>query len=115
MTSREFNTLLLKRFPEIKEDFENYVNWQDGIDTGSFLVVEDVFNKLLWRSVENGDTELTKRIFSFAEAILNQADEYACNVIVVGLLEAIKGDERSPQIVPYLLPRSKKEYDSIAL
>ena len=24
MTSREFNTLLLKRFPEIKEDFENY-------------------------------------------------------------------------------------------
>ena len=71
MTSREFNTLLLKRFPEIKGDFENYVNWQDGIDTGSFLVVEDVFNKLLWRSVENGDTELTKRVFSFAEAILN--------------------------------------------
>ena len=47
MSSREFNTLLLKRFPEIKEDFESYVGWQDGIDTGSFLVVEDVFNKLL--------------------------------------------------------------------
>ena len=115
MTSREFNTQLLKRFPEIKEDFEGYVSWQDGIDTGSFLIVEDVFNKLLWRSVDNGDTELINRILSFAEAILNQADEYACNVIVVGLLEAIKGDERSAQIVPYLLPRSKKEYDSIAL
>ena len=100
MTSREFNALLLKRFPKIKQDFENYFNWQDGIDTGSFLVVEDVFNKLLWRFVENGDTELTKRIFSFAEAILNQGDEYACNVIVVGLLEAIKGDERPPQNRP---------------
>ena len=115
MESREFNTLLLKRFPEIKEDFESYVIWQDGIDTGSFLVVEDVFNKLLWRSIENGETELVNRIFSFAEAILNQGDEYACNVIVVGFLEAIKSDGRSDEIVPHLLPHSKKAYDSIAL
>lgn len=115
MDPREFNTLLLKRFPEIKEDFESYVSWQDGIDTGSFLVVEDVFNKLLWRSVENGETEMTNRIFSFVEAVLNQGDEYACNVIVVGLLEAIKSDERSYKVVPYLLPRSRDEYDSISL
>lgn len=115
MEPREFNLLLLKRFPEIEGDFESYVSWQDGMDTGSFLVVEDVFNKLLWRSIENGETEVTNRIFSFAEAILNQGDKYACNVIVVGLLEAIKCNERSAQIVPFLLPRSRKEYDSILL
>ena len=115
MSSREFNTLLLKRFPEIKEDFESYVGWQDGIDTGSFLVVEDVFNKLLWRSVETGKEDLLEQIFNFAEAILSQGDEYACNVIVVGFLEAIKADERSSQVDAYLLPRSKSEFDSIAL
>ncbi|MCR5491360.1 MAG: hypothetical protein K6F32_04450 [Bacilli bacterium] len=115
MKPREFNSLLLQRFPEIKEDFESYVGWQDGIDTGSFLVVEDVFNKTLWQSLEGGDIALAKRIFSFAEAILNQGDDYACNVIIVGFLEAIKGDERAAQAIPYLLPRSKAEYDSITL
>lgn len=115
MESSEFNKLLLNRFPEIKEDFESYVSWQDGFDTGSILVVEDVFNKLLWRSLDNGETELIDRIFSFVEAVLDQGDEYACNVIVVGFLEAIKSDGRSDKIVPRLLPHSKKEYDSIAL
>lgn len=115
MESREFNLLLLQRFPEMKEDFSNYVSWQDGIDTGSLLIVEDVLNKLFWRSVENGDYDLVKEIFGFAEKILEQGDTYACNVIAVGFLEAIKADRRHMNVLPCLPPRCKAVYDSIVL
>ena len=43
MDSREFNSMLLNRFPNIKESFEKATSWQDGIDTGSTVVLEDVF------------------------------------------------------------------------
>ena len=110
-----FNSLLLKRFPEIKYDFDAYASWQDGLETGSFLIVEDVLTKHIWKSAEKGDFAFIKRVFEFAEDVLNQGDEYACNVIVIGLLETIKSDKRASTITAYLLPRARQEYESIKL
>jgi hypothetical protein len=42
MTSKELNLFLLRLLPEIKDSYIEEVSWQDGHDTGSHVVFEDV-------------------------------------------------------------------------
>lgn len=115
MTSKDFNELLLSEFPEIKEDFDKYVEWQDGIETGSFLVVEDVFMKYFYAKIEELDFQTINKICSFIESTYLLNDEYASNVIVVGILENLKSSEYSVKIAEFLLPATLKEYKEIQL
>ena len=41
--TKELNTMLLEAFPELKERFEDETSWDDGIETGSYVVYEDIF------------------------------------------------------------------------
>lgn len=52
MTSKEFNEKLILEFPEISLDFYNYIKEYDGKETGSFLVVEDVFMPYFYKILE---------------------------------------------------------------
>ena len=113
MTAKDFNELLLLKFPSIKKDFDAYVEWQDGIETGSFLVVEDVFMKYFNNILSKKDFKNIAYICETIESILSMNDEYASNVIVVGILENLKCGEYSELIVNYLLPNSRKEFDDI--
>lgn len=115
MDSKKFNELLLQRFPEIREDFEKYVSSQDGIETGSFLIMEDIFVGFLAKAISEKKEDTILRVFSFAEAMLNQGDEYACNLIVVGLLESIKTSDWAKGAEPYMLSNTRKEYESLTL
>ena len=113
MTAKEFNELLLLKFPEIKKDFDAYVEWQDGIDTGSFLVVEDVFMKYCNRLLKKKDYKKFAYVCEIIESILMMNDEYASNVVVVGILENLKCGEYEDLVLNYLLPISRKEFDDI--
>ena len=58
MEAREINTKLHELTPKAKELYYSVTNWQDGLDTGSTIVIEDVlmlyFNECLKK------TKLTK-------------------------------------------------------
>ncbi len=113
MTERELNELLLTKFPEIKKDFDTYTEWQDGLDTGSFLVVEDVLMEYIRKVLGKKDYKKIAYICETIEEIYSKNDEYATNVIVVGILENLKCSEYADIIVDYLLPLTRKEYDEI--
>ena len=115
MTSKDFNEMLLAEFPEIKEEFDKYVEWQDGIETGSFLVVEDVFMKYFYSKIEELDFQTINKICSFIESTYLLNDEYASNVIVVGILENLKSSDYSVKIAEFLLPATLNEYKEIQL
>ena len=52
MQAKELNSLLLEKFPELKKKFDDETSWQDGIETGSFIVFEDVFMPFLEANIE---------------------------------------------------------------
>ena len=113
MTERELNELLLTKFPEIKKDFDEYTEWQDGMDTGSFLVVEDVLMEYVKKVLTKKDYKKIVYFCETIEEIYAKNDEYATNVIVVGVLENLKCSEFANLIVDYLLPATRKEFDEI--
>ena len=113
MNERELNELLLEKFPEIKKSFDAYTEWQDGIDTGSFLVVEDVLMEYIKKVLCKKDYKKIAYFCETIEEIYAKNDEYATNVIVVGILENLKCSEYADLIVDYLLPRTRKEFDEI--
>ena len=69
--------------------------------------------------VGNGIHKLIERavpketISTTIEEIYAKNDEYATNVIVVGILENLKCSEYADLIVDYLLPGTRKEFDEI--
>jgi len=85
MTSKELNLFLLRLLPGIKDSYIEEVSWQDGHDTGSHVVFEDVLCPYIIRNAEN-EQEL-KHCFSTIETILLLHDEYAEEVILLSVLD----------------------------
>lgn len=111
MTSRELNKMLLSSIPEIKKKFEDETNWQEGLDTGSFIIFEDVFIPFLESKVELNDKILIEKIYSFIENLCDIDDEYVRNVLYVAILENISDFENPEPYVKYLKPKSLKIYN----
>lgn len=113
MTEKELNTLLLEMFPELKEDFERYTSWQDGIDTGCFLTYEDVLLTRAIKSFEEHDSSFEKRVGDYIEVLITSGDEYAENLAYVALLEGLKAFVNNEDVRPFLGPVSLKEFDDL--
>ena len=115
MTSKEFNEKLILEFPEISLDFYNYIKEYDGKETGSFLVVEDVFMPYFYKILEKNNVKLINKICDYIEQIYLLNDDYASNVIVVGILENLKSSNYATYITQFLKPFSLKEFNEIQL
>lgn len=113
MNEKQMNELLLTAFPELKEEFEKYTSWQDGMDTGAFLTYEDVFRPHVERAVEDGDAGFLDRAGSFIEDLYLTGDEYAVNVVYVGILEGLKANCDNEAVNAFLGPATKKEFDEL--
>lgn len=113
MNEKAMNELLLEAFPEIKDDFEKYVSWQDGVNTGAFLTYEDVFRPHIEQAVENGNTSFIERASSFIEDLYLTGDEYAMNVVYVGILEGLKANCDNKAVRSFLKPSTRKEFDRL--
>lgn len=111
MKSRELNQMLLSAIPEIKSKFEDETNWQEGLDTGSFIVFEDVFLPYLESKVELNDKAMIEKIYSFIENLCDIDDEYIKNVLYVAVLENFSNFENPNHYIKYLKPKSLKIYN----
>ncbi len=87
MTSKELNESLLNNFPEIQDKFNEEASRQDGIETGSFIIFEDVFMPFVRNSVLNNDKDTIYRIFNYIEYLSHVKDEYVENIFYVAILE----------------------------
>lgn len=113
MDERHLNEALLKAFPELAHELEEFVSWQDGMDTGAFLTYEDIFRPHLERAIKEGDEAFLNRASGFIEELLLSGDEYAVNVMVVGILEGLKANCDNDAVRKILRSRSLKEFDSL--
>lgn len=111
MQAKELNFLLLERFPELKDKFDEETSWQEGIETGSFIVFEDVFMPFLEANVELNNIEMVDRIYSFVEELSNINDEYVENILYVAILENISGYVNPEPFIKPLKEKSKKIFD----
>lgn len=111
MKSRELNKMLLSAIPEIKSKFEDETNWQEGLDTGSFIVFEDVFLPYLESKVEIDDKAMIEKIYSFIEKLCDVDDEYVKNVLYVAVLENFSNFENPDPYIKHLKPKSLKIYN----
>ena len=110
MNSKELNTKLLEKFPELNEAFNKEVSWQDGISTGSIVVFEDDFMPFIINAIEKDLSDVIKKIFEFVEELVTSNDEYAKNVVEVAIIENIGSYDIKDKIIKHLLPKSLKSY-----
>ncbi len=111
--SKKYNELLLKQFPSLKDEFEQYTSWQDGINTGSTLVYEDIFVPYIIKQLVNNNTSELEKISSFIESLIISSDEYAVNIAYIAILESLKSNANGQKIESFLKEKSKKEYDEL--
>ena len=93
MTFRELNLKLLEAIPEIKAQYDEETSWQDGDETGSHIVFEDVLTPFVKLHLCEKSERICQRIFDFLEELLETEDGYAEKVIVLSVLESLIFDE----------------------
>ena len=111
MKSKDLNVLLLERFPELKEKIDEVTGWQDGIETGSFIVFEDVFMPFLESNVELKNIEMIDRIYSFIEELSSIKDDYVENILYVAILENISSYVNPKPFIEPLKEKSRKIFE----
>lgn len=89
MTSGELNLKLLEYLPEIESLYNEEVSWQEGNDTGSHIVFEDVLVPYIKKCIQEKDSIKLRKCFSVIERIFSFGDEYAEEVIELSVLESI--------------------------
>ena len=95
MISKELNLKLIKTIPEISKTYFKETSWQDGDETGSHIVYEDVFVPFAKKQIASKNNKTIKRIFDFIEELLDMNDEYVTEVVQLSVLESLIFDENS--------------------
>lgn len=88
--------MLLKAFPEIEDSFKEETSWQDGLDTGSTVVFEDVFMHFVFDAAVSGDNDFVDRVGKFLKLCISLNDSYVTNTILVAVLENIESHIYDP-------------------
>ncbi len=114
MNESELNNKLLTSFPELKAEFEDYISWQDGMDTGAFLTYEDIFRPRIERALKTGDSAFLERAANFIENLYLTGDSYAMNVVYVGILEGLKANCDNEKVRIFLKPVTRVQFDELA-
>ncbi len=113
MEDKALNELLLESFPELAGVFDEYVSWQDGMDTGAFLTYEDLLLPLIRDAIAVDDGDFLRRATEFIERLLLCGDSYAENVANVGLLEGLKATCPDGAVRFFLEDESRRQFDEI--
>jgi hypothetical protein len=112
---RDYNTMLLNLFPNLKEEFDEYTSWQEGIDTGSTLVYEDVFIPYAIEQIANNNQEEISKIIHLIDEMVNSNNRYCQNLVEVAVLEALRADPEGQKIRDYLTDNSLSMYDGLSM
>ncbi len=106
----KLNLLLIKRFPEIEEKYNEEISWQEGNSTGSHTVYGDVFNPFARTNIMEKNDSTVKRIFNFIEELLKLNNEYAEELVVTTILEGIVETEEDKKYVLNFAGEKSKKY-----
>ena len=106
MTCKELNENLLEKFPELKENFEEETSWQDGIETGSTVVYEDVFMPFVEEAIERRDEKAISRIFDFIEELAEVDDDYTKQLLMVCIFDNLMFFDDEINYEKWLRPNS---------
>ena len=110
----DINKQLLNTIPEIKELFDSVANWQDGIETGSTIIVEDVFMVYLKTCIKNSDKNGISKCSLFLEWLSDFIDDdYAGEVLVISVFEYIHFASDRSNLEKVLGTKAKAKYLSI--
>lgn len=93
MTSKELNLKLIESFPEIREAYIEETAWQDGDETGSHIVYEDVFVPFLKEQLIDEKEQTLNDAFTYIEKLIELNDEYANEVVALSVIESLLFDE----------------------
>lgn len=97
MDVKQLNQLLINKFPELKKEYHEEVDWQEGDETGSHVVYGDVFTPYIEKNIiQQNDTEI-KKVFVFIEEILAKHQKYSDEVIMFSVLERLMLDKEQLQ------------------
>ena len=115
MKSFELNKLLLERFPNLKETYQDEVSWQDGDETGSHIVYGDIFTPYIIECFKNQKDDKIIAIFNYLETILLKQDEYAGEVITFSVIESILYlIEKHSKYTEMMGSETKKVFDDLS-
>ena len=114
MTAKELNSKLLEIIPETKTLFDFVTHDLEGLETGSTIVVEDVFMVYLKDSLKQNNVIALNKCRSFIEWLSDYIDdEYAGEVLVICIFEYIHYSSDRSEFLKVLGPRANKIYNSI--
>ena len=114
MESKVINKKMIEVIPEISDFFEQYSKSQDGIDTGSTIVLEDVFMVFYKEALSKNQGTIRDKCSKFIEWLSSQTeDEYAQNVLMVSIFEYIHFAADKSKLENLLGPQAKSLYLAI--
>ena len=108
MTSKELNLKLIESFPEIKNTYLEETSWQDGDETGSHVVYEDIFMPFLKKQIIDNNEKMLVILFDYIEGLLELNDEYADEVVALSVIESLLFDEDIDNVIfiKYVKPKT---------
>lgn len=114
MTKTRINEQLIKMIPELKDEFNSYCSDLDGINTGSTIVMEDIFMPFFLKAINRNDNILIKKAEFFIDWFSNYYDdEYAGEVLFISIYENIHSLPNEKEIVNILPLNAKQQYEKI--
>lgn len=111
MTSKDLNQNLLLNLPQLKNKFDEETSWQEGIDTGSFVVFEDVLMPYVREIVTDKKQREIDQVFDYIESLANTKDEYVENIVYVAILENISSFDDKDSYIQYFRGKTKEIFD----
>ena len=114
MKSKELNELLLKVVPELKKSFDDFTSWQEGLDTGSHTVFENIVVPFAIDAIENENDDAIVRLFKLIEDMVTSKDEYEEEVAQLSFLEPIKSEHADEyDFSKIMLPETYSLFNSL--
>jgi hypothetical protein len=99
VNKKELNILLIEKFPNLIDKYNEEVEWQEGSDTGAHVVYGDVLTPYFIDCIEKNNEEEVIKILKFIEEILKYNVKYSNEVIAFSVLEGIEYKYRDSNLL----------------
>ena len=69
------NLMLIEEFPELKTQYEEEINWQEGDETGSHVIYGDIFAPFIKEKIKEKNDIKLERICDFIEELIKMKND----------------------------------------
>ncbi len=112
MEKREFNSIVLQHFEEIKEKYEfDKKNIWDDEEIGSTILIEDDLMPFIYDHIEN--ERIMNRLSELLEELLSLKDNFCEEVLYCSFFEKIRYEKTEEKFIRYFRENTKEFYDQL--